>query len=146
MENLGGFISEEERKTEKAENTEIKTVSLDEARKKRRAFHYWTVNGRDYRLKLKASAVGKLETKYRKNITSLVEELPPLSIMLTILLAAMEPWEHGMDYTDIQKLYDVWTEEGGNQIDLYSKVVIPTLAVSGFFTAKQAAAILEETN
>lgn len=56
----------------------------------------------------------------------------------------MEPWEHGIDYPDIQKIYDSWTEEGGNQVDLFKKVVIPTLVVSGFFPEKQAQSIMEE--
>lgn len=107
-------------------------------------FWYWTVKGRDYRLKLKASTIGKLENKYRQNIMNLVEDMPSLSVMLTIIQAAMEPWEHGIDYPDIQKIYDSWTEEGGNQVDLFKKVVIPTLVVSGFFPEKQAQSIMEE--
>lgn len=99
----------------------------------------------DYdRDKLKASTIGKLENKYRQNIMNLVEDMPSLSVMLTIIQAAMEPWEHGIDYPDIQKIYDSWTEEGGNQVDLFKKVVIPTLVVSGFFPEKQAQSIMEE--
>ena len=75
---------------------------------------------------------------------NLVEDMPSLSVMLTIIQAAMEPWEHGIDYPDIQKIYDSWTEEGGNQVDLFKKVVIPTLVVSGFFPEKQAQSIMEE--
>ena len=37
-------------------------------------------------------------------------------------------------------------EEGGSRIALYKNVVIPTLAVSGFFTPKMAAEILEATD
>ena len=70
--------------------------------------------------------------------------MPSLSVMLTIIQAAMEPWEHGIDYPDIQKIYDSWTEEGGNQVDLFKKVVIPTLVVSVFFPEKQAQSIMEE--
>lgn len=134
--NLGGLDNTQE-KTEE-------TVVEVEQKKVIKPFHYWSVNGREYRLKLKASTIGKLENKYGKNIMNMIDDLPPLSVMLTIIQAAMEPWEHGIDYQDIQKLYDKWTDEGGSQMDLYEKVVIPTMAVSGFFTKKQAAAILEE--
>lgn len=100
---------------------------------------------RDYRLKLKASTIGKLENKYRQNILNMLDDIPPLSVMLTIIQAAMEPWEHGMSYTKVQNLYDYWADkEGGNQTDLYSKVIIPTLAVSGFFTQEQADVLVEE--
>lgn len=140
MENIGGL--EEEKREETA--SENKVVSLEE-RKVRKPFCFWTVGGRDYRMKLKASTIGKLENKYRKNIMNLVldEDTPPLSVMLTIIQAAMEPWEHGIEYSDVQKLYDRWTEEGGNQMDLYTKVIIPIMTVSGFFTEKQSMQIME---
>lgn len=139
MENLGGL-----QETETTKGEETKVVSMEKEQKIRKAFHYWKVNGREYKLKLKASTIGKLENKYRKNILNLVDDMPPLSVMLTIIQAAMEPWEHGIDYQDIEKIYDKWTEEGGNQINLYAKVIMPLMAVSGFFTEKQAALILEE--
>ena len=56
----------------------------------------------------------------------------------------MEPWEHGISYPDVMKLYDAWTEKGGNQTDLFKDIIIPTLVVSGFFPEKQAQSILEE--
>ncbi len=141
MENLGGLENTEEKQTEE------KVLDINEAKKKRKPFHYWTVGGRDYRLKLKASTIGKLENKYKKNMTNILldDGIPPLSIMLTVIQAAMEPWEHNVSYTDVQKLYDKWAEEeGGNQTDLFSKTIIPLMAVSGFFTQKQAEDILEE--
>lgn len=140
MENLGGLNEV----SEKEENTEVKVVNLDDEKKKRKPFHFWTVKGRDYQLKLKASTINKLENKYRQNILNLVDDMPPLSVMLTIIQAAMEPWEHGISYPDVMKLYDVWTEEGGNQTDLFKDIIIPTLVVSGFFPEKQAQSILEE--
>lgn len=138
MEKLGGLDSANE-------TTEEKVIEMEEKKEKRKPFHYWTVNGRDYKLKLKASTIGKLENKYRQNIMNMVDDIPPLSVMLTIVQAAMEPWEHGMNYLKVQDLYDIWTEEeGGNQSDLYTKVILPTLAVSGFFTQEQADMLTEE--
>ena len=95
-------------------------------------------------MKLKANTIGKLENKYHQNIINMIEDIPPLSVMLTIIQAAMEPWVHGMTYPKIQNLYDKWTEEGGNQTDLYTKVIVPTLVVSGFFTQEQADVLMEE--
>ena len=137
MSDIGGLDTVEE-------TTEEKVVEMTE-KKERKPFHYWTVNGRDYRLKLKASMINKLENKYRQNILNMLDDIPPLSVMLTIIQAAMEPWEHGLSYTKVQNLYDYWAdEEGGNQTDLYSKIIIPTLAVSGFFTQEQADVLVEE--
>lgn len=135
MENIGG-LSEE--------TTEENIVELNEEKKARKAFHYWIVGEQSYRLKLKANTIGKLENKYHQNIINMIENIPPLSVMLTIIQAAMEPWVHGMTYPKIQNLYDKWTEEGGNQTDLYTKVIVPTLAVSGFFTQEQADVLVEE--
>ena len=135
MENIGGL-------EEMNETTEEKVVNMEE--KKRSPFHYWTVGGREYRLKLKATTINKLENKYSQNLMNMIDEIPPLSVMLTIIQAAMEPWEHGLSYPKVQNLYDSWTEEGGNQMDLFTKVIIPTMAVSGFFTPEQADLIAEE--
>ena len=137
---LGGLDEEKNVSEEETNKTEVNEE------KKRKAFCYWTVDGRDYRLKLKASNVEKLENKYKCNIMHLVDDMPALSVMLTIVQAAMLPWEHGVKYDDILKLFDKYVDDGGSQIDLYKNVVIPTLAVSGFFTTKMAAEILEATD
>ena len=112
----------------------------------RRPFHYWKVGDTEYKLKLTTSMIAKIEDKYRRNIIDLVsvEGLPQLSVMLTIIQGAISPWQHGIGYSDVQNLFDKWVDEGGSQMDLYAKVVMPTLAVSGFFTPKMAAEMLSE--
>ena len=137
---LGGLDEEKNVSEEETNKTEVNEE------KKRKAFCYWTVDGRDYRLKLKASNIEKLENKYKCNIRHVVDDMPALAVMLTIVQAAMLPWEHGVKYDDILKLFDKYVDDGGSQIDLYKNVVIPTLAVSGFFTPKMAAEILEATD
>ncbi|MDO4341068.1 MAG: DUF6096 family protein, partial [Eubacteriales bacterium] len=136
MENLGGLDNAAEEKA-----PENKIIDMTEERKKKKPFHHWLVGGRDYLLKLKAGAIVRLENKYRKNMMNILldDGIPPLAVMLTVIQAAMEPWEHGVSYTDVQKLYDKWEEEeNGNQSDLYTDVIIPLMTVSGFFTPKQA--------
>lgn len=127
-------------------NAESKVTPIEEAKPKRRPFHYWTVKGQEHKMKLTTQMIGMLEKKYRANVLSLIsgEGLPPLSVMLTIIQAAMSPWEHNMDSTTVLKLYESWCDEGGNQIDLLSKVIMPTLVVSGFFTEKQGNSIMED--
>lgn len=109
-ENLGGL--------DEVNETEEKVVEME---KKRRPFHYWTVKGRDYRLKLQAGSIERVENKYHQNIMNIVSEMPPLTVMLTIIQAAMENWEAGMNYTKIKKLYDTWTEDGGDQFSFLIK-------------------------
>ena len=117
---------------------EEKVVSIEEKKPKRRPFHYWKVGDREYKLKLTTRMIEKVEDKYGKNLLMLVSDLPPLSVMLTIVHAAMIPWEHGVKYSDIQAQYDKWTEAGGSQMEFYTSVIMPLLEVSGFFTASQA--------
>ena len=74
---------------------------------------------------------------------NLVDDMPALSTMLTIIQAAMLEWEHGIKYERIKQLYDQYTDEGGNQMSLYRDIVLPTLAVSGFFTEDATAQSLE---
>ena len=136
MSDIGGLDTVEE-------TTEEKVVEMTE-KKERKPFHYWTVNGRDYRLKLKASTINKLENKYRQNILNMLDDIPPLSVMLTIIQEAMSPWEHGIDYQDVQKLYDAWIDEGNSQLELYQKILIPLMVVSGFLPEKTAVSLLEE--
>lgn len=140
MENLAGLDNLTE------EKEEGKVVSITEEKEKRKPFHYWTVDGRSYRLKLKASEISRLENKYRKNMMNVLldDGIPPLSVMLTTIQAGMEPWEHGVSYSDVEKLYDKWEEkDDGNQTELFTDVIIPLMTVSGFFTPKQAQEILE---
>ena len=125
---------------------ENKTVSFAEKKKERRPFHSWTVEGVEYRMKLQASMVLKLEQKYGTNITNLIfrDDTPPLSVLLTVAQAAMAPWSHGTSIDRVNKLYDTWVDEdGGNQQDFLAKVIMPTMVVSGFFTAAQAKTILD---
>lgn len=127
------------------EGKEDGIASFEEEKKKRRMFHFWEVGGVQYKLKLNTSMINALENKYKTNLMNIVasDELPSLSIMLTIIQGAMSPWNHKVDFKTVQKMYDQWTENGGNQIELYSKVLMPTLAVSGFFTESQAKTIME---
>ena len=95
------------------------------------------VGNEEFRLKLTASMICTLENKYKKNLLMLIDGMPPLSTMLTIIQAAMQKYHHGMTYTRVQAIYDDYVEEGGNQTDFFTDVIVELLSVSGFFTEKQ---------
>ena len=97
-------------------------------------------------MKLKTGMITKRENKYRTNIMTLVtaNDIPPLGVMLTIAQAAIEPWEHGTTFDKVTNLYDKWLEEGGSQFDFMSKVIMPTMAVSGFFTPAMAESLMKD--
>ena len=107
----------------------------ESAKKKRAPFAYWTVGGRDYKLKLSTAVICQLEAKFKANLLSLIsnKDLPPLAVMLTIIQGAMKEWEHGIKYEEVQKLFDKYCEEGGSQVELLEEVVLKIYEVSGFF-------------
>lgn len=115
-----------------------------EHKKKRIPFHIWKVKGTDYKMKLTTRMISALEKKYKTNILNILsaDGLPPLSVMLTTIHAALIPWEHGIKYENVQEIYDSWLEEGGSQMGLLSDVIMPTMVVSGFFTEKQGEEIM----
>lgn len=134
LESLGGL-----------ENEEVKdeTVVAFEEKKSKLPWHTWKVGEQEYKLKLTTPNICKLEDKYRCNIASLVmaDGIPPLSVMLTIITSAMSSYQHKVSYQDVQKIYENWTGEGGNQQELYGKVILPIMGVSGFFTESQIQAL-----
>lgn len=142
MSELGGLDNEVTK--DEIDNGNV-TQFPDAEKKKRRPFHYWIVGEKEYKLKLTTQMIEKLENKYRSNMLSLVMDsgIPPLSIMLTIVQAAMAPWQHGVGYSDVKKIYSNWVDNGGDQMTFFSGIIMPTLAVSGFFTEKQAESLLE---
>ncbi len=127
------------------EGTAEKVMDIEEAKKKRKPFHVWEVGGIPHKMKLNTAMITVLENKYRKNIMNVVTDngVPQLSVMLTVAQAAISPWEHGTSYEKVKKMFDTWVEqEDGNQMDFYTDVILPTMAVSGFFTPVQAESIL----
>lgn len=121
-------------------------VVNEETQPKRKPFVLWTVGGTDYKLKLTASAICKLEQKYKKNLLLLITDigLPPVAVMLTVIQAAMLQYHHKMTNVAIQKVYDQYVESGGDQNKLMTDVIMPLLGVSGFFTQSQMEVLTEE--
>jgi len=142
---MGKLEGLDEEITEASAETEEKITSFEDAKKKRKPFHFWEVGSVSHKLKLTTGMIVKLENKYRTNIMNLVtaDGIPTLSVMLTIIQAAMSPWEHGINFNKVQGIYTKWEEDGGSQMDLYKDVIMPTMAVSGFFTETQAISIME---
>lgn len=134
----------QEPKTEAKQDLDI-TLTQPE-RPKRKPFAVWSVGGFDYKLKLTASAICKLEQKYKKNLMLLItdEGIPPVAVMLTIIQAAMIPYHHGMTYLAVQNVFDQYVEEGGDQNRLMTNVLMPLMGVSGFFTQNQMDILMEE--
>lgn len=138
-----GYGFDDEMKDEKQSADADNVVHLEE-KKKRKPFAYWTVGGRDYKLKLNTSTIVKLEEKFKRNLLDLLNGVPPLAVMLTITQAAMKEWEHGIKYADVQRLFDQYCDEGGTQLTFMTDVLMEIYKVSGFFSESQSEAMDEK--
>lgn len=127
-------LMEEEKTEDKREASGVVAM-----KPKRRAYSVWVVNGEEYKLRLTGSVIDKLEQRYRANLLNVLanDGLPPLSVMLTVIQAAMQQHQHGKKYRDVLALFDDYVDEGGDQTKLYTDVIMELLSVSGFFTASE---------
>ena len=115
-------------------------------RPKRRPYASWDVSGNEYKLKLTAQDITKLEQKYRRNLLLYLTDdgIPAVADMLTVIQAAMRTYHHGMSFLSVQELFDKYVEDGGDQSSLMAEVLMPLLSVSGFFTPSQEETLTAE--
>lgn len=113
---------------------------------KRAPYAIWDVRGTEYRLKLTAADITKLEQKYGRNLLLYLTEdgIPAVADMLTVIQASMRLYNHGMTFLAVQSLYDSFVEDGGDQNKLFGDVILPLLSVSGFFTRSQMEMLTQE--
>lgn len=125
---------------------EIGIDSPKEEKMKRKPYSTWNTGAKEFKLKLTASAISKIEEKYRKNLLVLIMDdgLPPVSTMLTVIQASMLKFHHGMTFIKVQDAYDEYVDNGGDQTKLFSEVIMPLLGVSGFFSQNQMEILTEE--
>lgn len=127
-----GFGIDEELQEEEQE----KVINVNKVKK---AFAYWNVGEKEHKLKLTTEQTCRLEEKFKGNLMNLLMggNIPALGVMLTVIQMAMSPWEHGIKYKDVQKMFDQYVEGGGTHLTLMVDVIIPLMSVSGFFTENQ---------
>ena len=115
---------------------------------KRKPFVPWVVDGTEYRLKLTSNAIVKLENQYKANILTVIspeEGLPPVGVLLSVVHASMQKYEHGMNPSNVMDIYDKYVEDGGDMTTLMEEVIMPLLSNSGFFTKEMAQELETDT-
>lgn len=135
-----GFDTEVEAADNETSVVEMKKVP------NRPPYVMWTVRGTDYKLKLTTAVICRLEEKFKRNLLMVMmdnEGLPPVATMLTVVQAAMQKYHHGYNFVRVQDIYDDYVDEGGSQANMMADVVMPLLAVAGFFTQTQAETMQE---
>lgn len=115
------------------------TAKEEKVVKMRRPWVSWDVAGTEYKLKLTAGAITKLEQRFNKSLLTAVldEGVPPVSTVVTVLQAALQKYHHGIKSYTVEDLFDSYLDEGGTQISLLKDVVYPLMADAGFFTEGQ---------
>lgn len=133
---------DEELKVEKKKEENAEITAFEQ---KKKPFAYWAVGENEYRLKLKTPEVCRLEEKFKGNLLGILTggDIPPLSIMLTVVQAAMQSMNHKVRFQDVQEMFDQYVDEGGTQITLFTDVIMQILTVSGFFTRNQTESMTE---
>ena len=106
------------------------------AENKRIPYAMWKVGDEEYRLKLSTNAITKLEEQFKTNLLNILmgDNIPSLFVMLKIIHAAMQKYNHGIKEKDVYELFDQYLEDGGSQTEFLTDVVLPTFQASGFFS------------
>lgn len=90
---------------------------------------------KELKCRLGSQQIVDLEKKLGgKNVLKVLmdDEVPSLTMVLTVLHASLQQLEHGYTMQEVYNLYDNFIEDGGVYTDLIPKL-IEILEVSGFF-------------
>ena len=82
-----------------------------------------TINGQEYKLRLRTIDVIQLEKKLGHNLMDMFmgiqdEKLPQLRELLAVVHASMAAYNHGISEVMFYNLYDSYIEEGHTMFDL----------------------------
>lgn len=106
-----------------------------------------TINGQEYKLRLRTMDVVQLEKKLGHNLMDMFmgiqdEKLPQLKDMLAVLHGSMAAYNHGITEFRLYELYDQWLEEGHSMFDLVP--IIMELMQNGGVIPRDVADPVEE--
>ncbi|MCI6276839.1 MAG: DUF6096 family protein [Clostridium sp.] len=105
----------------------------------RKQFAKWKVGEEEFNLKLKTSTLCELEEKLGTSLMNVLGNgnMPALKVMLTIVHYAIKDYNSNIKFKDVQDLFDKYIDEGGSQLEFFSKTIMDIYKVSGFFTEAQ---------
>lgn len=105
----------------------------------RKQFAKWKIGEEEFNLKLKTSTLCELEEKLGTSLMNVLGNgnMPALKVMLTIAHYAIKDYNSNIKFKDVQDLFDKYIDEGGSQLEFFSKTIMDIYKVSGFFTEAQ---------
>ena len=109
---------------------------VEDNNNKPRAFVVWKIGDKEYKLKLTAAWIVRLEEQFGQSLMLAITEdgIPSLNVVLPVLQAALQKFNHGIKSTDVSGMYDDYIDSGKTIIDLLGETIYPLLYDAGFFT------------
>lgn len=98
-----------------------------------------TVNGTEYRLKLRAAYMDELERKIGGSLSEKLPEIDRLGLCTDIIAYAIDPEHYAQSKKTAAQMYEDMIGEGKDLRD-YQGVILDLMVASGFMSAASAAA------
>lgn len=90
----------------------------------------WNVGGKEYRLRLTTLNAMQVEKQLGMGLTEAIEHLTDITVVITLLWGAMQPYNHGTGLRDVCDLYDEYLASGGDAVKIVD-VLVELLAQAG---------------
>ena len=93
----------------------------------------FNAGGKDYRLRLTTRDIVSLEKRIGCNPLAIFgdgDTLPTITIMVFILHASLQTYEHGLTLDDAYKVFDAWLADGHTMTD-FIQVIVDIFKASG---------------
>ena len=93
----------------------------------------FTAGNKDYKLRLNTRNIVSLEKQLGCNPLSIFGDgstIPTISVMVAVLHAALQQYQHGISMNDAYDIYDEWLADGNTMTD-FIPVMLEIYKVSG---------------
>ena len=93
----------------------------------------FSAGNKDYKLRLNTRGVVALEKQLGCNPLAIFgdgDTIPTVTVMVAILHASLQQYNHGITLNDAYDIFDAWIEEGHNTID-FVNIILEIYKTSG---------------
>lgn len=93
----------------------------------------FTAGNKDYKLRLNTRGVVALEKQLGCNPLAIFgngDTIPTITVMVAILHASLQQYNHGISSNDAYDIFDAWLEDGHNTVD-FVNVILEIYKASG---------------
>ena len=101
----------------------------------------FNTTNKEFKLALNTSAICQLEKKIGCNPIAIFgdgETIPTVTVMVAVLHASLQKYQHGINEAEAYKIFDEWLE-AGNTITDFVPVIIDVYKVSGLLKGEEEA-------